>query len=143
MHSLPPSKATMKLALSVLALAATASAFAPASVASRGLTSSVATATPTQLFSEPEDEEEGLDLNLEEMFDMYVQLPVWSCACAWRVMMCYFVARLEIPTSHCSSADRVIKRHILCIFMISLIYVLFLFTIDDAEHAMYQVRCCG
>ena len=62
----------MKLALSVLALAATVSAFAPASVASRGLTSSVATATPTQLFSEPEDEEEGLDLNLEEMFDMYV-----------------------------------------------------------------------
>ena len=73
-HFLPPSKATMKLALSVLALAATASAFAPASIASRGLTSSVATATPTQLFSEPEDddEEEGLDLNLEEMFDMYV-----------------------------------------------------------------------
>ena len=71
----------MKLALSVLALAATASAFAPASFASRGLTFSVA--TPTQLFSEPEDDdEEGLDLNLEEMFDMYVQLPVWSCA--WR-----------------------------------------------------------
>ena len=64
----------MKLALSVLALAATVSAFAPASIASRGLTSSVATATPTQLFSEPEgdDDEEGLDLNLEEMFDMYV-----------------------------------------------------------------------
>ena len=90
MHSLPPSKATMKLALSVLALAATASAFAPASIAARGLTSSVATATPTQLFSEPEDEEEGLDLNLEEMFDMYVQLPVWSCACAWSddVLLC-------------------------------------------------------
>jgi hypothetical protein len=71
----PITTTTMKVVLSVLALAATASAFAPsASVVSRGLVSSVATATPTQLFSEPEgdDEEEGLDLNLEEMFDMYV-----------------------------------------------------------------------
>eukprot|EP00561_Arcocellulus_cornucervis_P005150 CAMPEP_0185826046 /NCGR_PEP_ID=MMETSP1322-20130828/31352_1 /TAXON_ID=265543 /ORGANISM="Minutocellus polymorphus, Strain RCC2270" /LENGTH=81 /DNA_ID=CAMNT_0028523771 /DNA_START=55 /DNA_END=300 /DNA_ORIENTATION=- len=62
----------MKVVLSVLTLAAAASAFAPSASLPRGLTSSVATATPTQLFSEPEDDdEEGLDLNLEEMFDMF------------------------------------------------------------------------
>ena len=59
----------MKLALSVLALATTASAFAPSAPFSRGLSTTVAT---TQLFSEPEEEEEGgLDLDLGEMFDMF------------------------------------------------------------------------
>ena len=75
------SSPTMKVVLSVLMLAAAASAFAPSASVSRGLTSSVATATPTQLFSEPEDDdEEGLDLNLEEMFDMYVVTLSSSCA---------------------------------------------------------------
>jgi hypothetical protein len=62
--------AKMKLALSVLALATTASAFAPSAPFSRGLSTTVAT---TQLFSEPEEEEEegGLDLDLGEMFDMF------------------------------------------------------------------------
>lgn len=70
----------MKVVLSALMLAAAASAFAPTASLSRGLTSSVATATPTQLFSEPEDDdEEGLDLNLEEMFDMYVATLSSSC----------------------------------------------------------------
>ena len=45
----------MKLALSVLALATTASAFAPSAPFSRGLSTTVAT---TQLFSEPEEEED-------------------------------------------------------------------------------------
>ena len=51
--------------VALLALAAsTVQAFAPAAFFTRGLPA-------TQLFSEkPEAEEEGLDLNLEEMFEM-------------------------------------------------------------------------
>ena len=80
-HFVIISSPTMKVVLSVLTLAAAASAFAPSASLPRGLTSSVATATPTQLFSEPEDDdEEGLDLNLEEMFDMYVATLPSSCA---------------------------------------------------------------
>lgn len=79
----------MKVVLSVLMLAAAASAFAPTASLSRGLTSSVATATPTQLFSEPEDDdEEGLDLNLEEMFDMYVRGYIVLQLCTIEVLLC-------------------------------------------------------
>jgi hypothetical protein len=54
----------MKLAVvSLIALmASSAHAFAPSAAFTRGVS--------TQLHSDPEDEEEGLDLNLEEMFDM-------------------------------------------------------------------------
>ena len=59
-----------------LALASTASAFTATSVPAftRAVLSSVTESRPlTFLAAEPEDEEgEGLDLNLEEMFDMYV-----------------------------------------------------------------------
>jgi hypothetical protein len=52
----------MKIAIAFIALmASSATAFAPAAF-TRGIS--------TQLFAEPEAEEEGLDLNLEEMFDM-------------------------------------------------------------------------
>lgn len=54
----------MKVALTLIALASTASAFAPS------FTRQVATAqVPTALFA-GDEEEGGLDLNLEEMFDM-------------------------------------------------------------------------
>mgnify|MGYP000140561784 CR=1 FL=1 len=55
----------MKIAIvSLVALmACSASAFAPSAAFTRGVS--------TQLFSEPEDEDEGgMDLNLEELFDM-------------------------------------------------------------------------
>lgn len=53
----------MKIAIIsfVTLVVSSASAFAPSAAFTRGVS--------TQLFSEPE-EEEGLDLNLEEMFDM-------------------------------------------------------------------------
>ena len=53
----------MKIAIvSLIALmASSASAFAPAASFTRGVS--------TQLYSDPEDED-GLDLNLEEMFEM-------------------------------------------------------------------------
>ena len=54
----------MKLAIvSLIAMmASSATAFAPSAAFTRGVA--------TQLYSDPEDDEEGLDLNLEEMFDM-------------------------------------------------------------------------
>jgi hypothetical protein len=61
----------MKIVIAVIAVAAatvsTVSAFAPlAAVSPR-----TAAASQTAIFSsEPENEEEGFDLNLEEMFDM-------------------------------------------------------------------------
>mmetsp|Transcript_21649 Transcript_21649/g.43763 ORF Transcript_21649/g.43763 Transcript_21649/m.43763 type:complete len:87 (+) Transcript_21649:102-362(+) len=65
----------MRLALSVVALVAvSASAFAPSTPFSRGIASSVAGGpSASQLWGGEEDEEEegGLDLNLEEMFDMF------------------------------------------------------------------------
>jgi hypothetical protein len=52
----------MKFAAVLLATLATATAFAPASFATRSL---------TMRFAEPEEEEEGgLDLDLGEMFEM-------------------------------------------------------------------------
>eukprot|EP00980_Cylindrotheca_fusiformis_P013945 scaffold3621_cov114-Cylindrotheca_fusiformis.AAC.10 len=55
----------MKIAVvSFVALVvSSATAFAPSAAFTRGVS--------TQLFSDPEEEEEGLDLNLEEMFDMF------------------------------------------------------------------------
>lgn len=52
----------------LLSLAVTASAFAPVAF-TRGIEG-----RSSHLFAEPpeKEEEEGLDLNLEEMFDMYV-----------------------------------------------------------------------
>mmetsp|Transcript_326 Transcript_326/g.371 ORF Transcript_326/g.371 Transcript_326/m.371 type:complete len:83 (-) Transcript_326:340-588(-) len=62
----------MKIALALLALAAGASAFAPAAPFTRGVVApSVVPSASTALFSDKEEEEEGLDLNLEEMFDMF------------------------------------------------------------------------
>jgi hypothetical protein len=54
----------MKLAIFAILAAATmssVSAFAPSKVFPQA---------PTSIFSDKKDEEEGLDLNLEEMFDM-------------------------------------------------------------------------
>jgi len=57
----------MKLAVAIIAVVASAQAFCPTAF-TRGDVAS----TKTQLFSEPEDDEGGgLDLNLEEMFDMF------------------------------------------------------------------------
>jgi len=59
----------MKTATSVYLfafLATTAHAFAPSPFFGRSLP-----ATTTLFSSEPEDEEDGLDLNLEEMFEMF------------------------------------------------------------------------
>ena len=55
----------MKVAIATLAIvlaASSVSAFAPAPAFTRGVS--------TQLFGGDDEEEEGLDLNLEEMFDM-------------------------------------------------------------------------
>lgn len=64
----------MKLAIAVTTLLFSgAVAFAPSTPAFSGrcIASSAATAKPTPtLFAGPEDEEGGLDLDLEEMFDM-------------------------------------------------------------------------
>ncbi len=61
----------MKLSIATITFAAlvqSSVAFAPA-LSTR--TFSVASSSTTAVFSEPaDDEEEGLDLNLEEMFDM-------------------------------------------------------------------------
>ena len=55
---------TMKIAAVLLATLATATAFAP--VFTRG----VAVTPATARFAGPEEEEEGMDLDLGEMFDM-------------------------------------------------------------------------
>ena len=64
----------MKLSITLLAVLASANAFSTApSAFSRGISASVATSRPVEskLFADPEeDDEEGLDLNLEEMFEM-------------------------------------------------------------------------
>lgn len=63
----------MKLSLTLLAFVSSAAAFSTPATFSRGLTASVASTsapTTTTLYSDPDEEEEGLDLNLEEMFDM-------------------------------------------------------------------------
>mmetsp|Transcript_31759 Transcript_31759/g.66800 ORF Transcript_31759/g.66800 Transcript_31759/m.66800 type:complete len:81 (+) Transcript_31759:119-361(+) len=60
----------MKLIIAAL-LFPGAVAFAPSTstIVGRGVAS--ATAQSTALFSDKEEEEEGLDLNLDEMFDMF------------------------------------------------------------------------
>ena len=60
----------MKLALAFVLAAGSVSAFAPSmTMSSRAV--GTFSADSVALFAEPEDEEEGgLDLNLEEMFDM-------------------------------------------------------------------------
>lgn len=55
---------TMKIAAVLLATLATATAFAPA------FTRGVAVTPATARFAGPEEEEEGMDLDLGEMFDM-------------------------------------------------------------------------
>lgn len=55
---------TMKIAAVLLATLATATAFAPA------FTRGVAVTSTTARFAGPEEEEEGMDLDLGEMFDM-------------------------------------------------------------------------
>ena len=60
----------MKLSLAILALASSASAFAPAfNKPMTQIASSAAPAAPLKMGGD-DDEEGGLDLNLEEMFDM-------------------------------------------------------------------------
>mmetsp|Transcript_3478 Transcript_3478/g.6363 ORF Transcript_3478/g.6363 Transcript_3478/m.6363 type:complete len:88 (+) Transcript_3478:143-406(+) len=68
----------MKLTLAVLSIVSCAAAFSTPATFSRGVSTSVASEiTPrtltTSLFAEPEEkeEEEGFDLNLEEMFDIF------------------------------------------------------------------------
>jgi hypothetical protein len=67
----------MKLSLSIITLAAlsqSALGFAPSATKAFGLstvtTNSPAVASTTAVFADGDDEEEGFDLNLEEMFDM-------------------------------------------------------------------------
>ena len=61
----------MKLALTTLFFASTASAFAPATP-SFGVSTVARSilAAPVAMAGGDDDDEEGLDLNLEEMFDM-------------------------------------------------------------------------
>ncbi|GFH60618.1 hypothetical protein CTEN210_17094 [Chaetoceros tenuissimus] len=60
----------MKISLAILALASSASAFAPAfNKPMTQVASSAAPAAPLRMGGD--DEEGGLDLNLEEMFDMF------------------------------------------------------------------------
>eukprot|EP00978_Attheya_sp_CCMP212_P028773 scaffold100301_cov55-Attheya_sp.AAC.5 len=67
----------MKFTLAVLSIVSCAAAFSTPATFSRGVSTTVASEiTPrtltTSLFAEPEkEEEEGFDLNLEEMFDMF------------------------------------------------------------------------
>lgn len=65
----------MKLAITTITLLFSgAIAFAPSTPVRQGV-ASVTTAQTTALFAGPEEEEEGgLDLDLEEMFGMYVSL---------------------------------------------------------------------
>mmetsp|Transcript_2966 Transcript_2966/g.1771 ORF Transcript_2966/g.1771 Transcript_2966/m.1771 type:complete len:85 (+) Transcript_2966:51-305(+) len=64
----------MKLSLAVICLASSASAFAPATP-SFGVATSMAQSNvvvaPLAMAGGDDDDEEGLDLNLEEMFDMF------------------------------------------------------------------------
>jgi len=63
----------MKTSLVLLAVISSASAFSAPAAFSRGFSASLTSATEkaeTRLFADPEEEEEGLDLNLEEMFEM-------------------------------------------------------------------------
>lgn len=66
--SLPiPNELKMKVAVVtsfLFLMASSVLAFAPSAAFSRGIA--------TQVFATDPEEEEGLDLNLEEMFDMYV-----------------------------------------------------------------------
>lgn len=64
--------ATMKLSAAIITLlAGSAAAFAPAT-SSAAVRSSSSSQQQTVMFAEPKEEEEGLDLDLGEMFDMYV-----------------------------------------------------------------------
>jgi hypothetical protein len=58
----------MKISIAILALATSASAFAPASFGVRSATKSASVISAAN--GGGDDEEGGLDLNLEEMFDM-------------------------------------------------------------------------
>ena len=59
----------MKLAIATLLVCGVA-AFTPSTPTFVGR--GIATASQTAIFADPEEEEGGLDLDLEEMFDMYV-----------------------------------------------------------------------
>lgn len=65
----------MKLSITLLAVLASANAFSTApSAFSRGISASITTSrsAESRLFADPkDDDEEGLDLNLEEMFEMF------------------------------------------------------------------------
>jgi hypothetical protein len=65
-HLLDPYSTFNKMKITIVSLvalmASSASAFAPSAAFTRGVS--------TQLFTAEPEEEEGLDLNLEDMFDM-------------------------------------------------------------------------
>ena len=79
----------MKIAvISMFALmVSSATAFAPSAAFTRGVS--------TQVFSEPEDED-GLDLNLEEMFDMWV----------WKLKMLWYFKKNLIQSHRTSNQHR-------------------------------------
>ncbi|KAL7492026.1 hypothetical protein ACHAWT_002602 [Skeletonema menzelii] len=61
----------MKLSAAIITLlAGSAAAFAPA-MPSAAVRTSSSIQQPTVMFAEPKEEEEGLDLDLGEMFDMF------------------------------------------------------------------------
>lgn len=70
--------ATMKLSAAIITLlAGSAAAFAPAMSSAAMRTSSQQT---TAIYAEPKEEEGGLDLDLDEMFSMYVTFRIYHCA---------------------------------------------------------------
>ena len=75
----------MKLSAAIITLlAGSAAAFAPA-MPSAAVRTSSSIQQPTVMFAEPKEEEEGLDLDLGEMFDMYVNADIICCS------FCFYV----------------------------------------------------
>ena len=67
----------MKLSILLLSLTTSVNAFSAPATFSRGVSCSVSSSCNTQhartqskLYADPDEDEEGLDLNLEEMFEM-------------------------------------------------------------------------
>ena len=80
--------------LAVLAVSSVV-AFAPAASFTRGCS-----VTGSQLFSSEPEDEEGLDLNLEEMFDMYVR----------------YLTRISCMLSHAKASLILLSRFFISLF---------------------------